>query len=89
MFQIQRDDLNNELAEEHHLHESSNLKEADADYEPDEGPDPVRMKKLIKLSLKEAIFDTRFPDKLIGCPSSSSTMASKESLPHSWVVSSK
>jgi len=38
MFQIQRDDLNNELAEEHHLHESSNLKEADADYEPDEGP---------------------------------------------------
>lgn len=41
MFQIQRDDLNNELVEEHLLHESSNLKEADADYEPDEGPGPV------------------------------------------------
>ncbi|KAH0696321.1 hypothetical protein KY290_013683 [Solanum tuberosum] len=53
MFQIQRDGLNSELAEEYPLHESSNLKEADADYEPDEGPGPVRMKKLIKLSLKK------------------------------------
>lgn len=36
------------------------------------------MKKPIKLSLKETKYDTRFPNKLIGCPSSSSTMASKE-----------
>jgi len=36
------------------------------------------MKKLVKLSLKEAKYDTRFPNKLIGCQSSSSTMASKE-----------
>jgi len=41
MLQIQKDDLNNELAEEHPLHESSNPKEADADDEPDEGPGPV------------------------------------------------
>ncbi|KAH0699521.1 hypothetical protein KY284_013736 [Solanum tuberosum] len=41
MFQIQRDDLNNELTEEHLLHESNNLKKADVDYEPDEGPGPV------------------------------------------------
>jgi len=38
----------------------------------------VRINKLIKLSLKEAKYDTRFPNKLIGCPNSSSTMASKE-----------
>jgi len=36
------------------------------------------MKKLIKLNLKEAKYATRFPNKLIGCPNSFSTMASKE-----------
>ena len=41
LLQIQRDGLNNELAEEYSLDESSNLKEADAVDEPDEGPDPV------------------------------------------------
>ena len=33
--------MNCELAEKHSLHESSNLKEADADEKPDEGPDPL------------------------------------------------
>jgi len=41
LIQIHRDDLNSELAEEHPHHESNNLKEADADYEPDEGPCPL------------------------------------------------
>ncbi|KAH0682553.1 hypothetical protein KY290_021134 [Solanum tuberosum] len=36
------------------------------------------MKKLIKLNLKEAKYDTRLPNKLIGCSKFSSTMASKE-----------
>ena len=34
--------------------------------------------ELIKLSLKEANSDSRFPNKLIGCPSFSSTMSSRE-----------
>lgn len=38
MLQIQRNDLNSELAEEYPLHESSNPKEANADDELDEGP---------------------------------------------------
>ncbi|KAH0698902.1 hypothetical protein KY284_013117 [Solanum tuberosum] len=41
LFWIQRNSLNSELAEEHPLHVSNNLKEADADYEPDEGPGPI------------------------------------------------
>ena len=41
LLQNQRDGLNSELAEEHSLHESSNLKEANADNEPDEGPGPL------------------------------------------------
>ncbi|KAH0710158.1 hypothetical protein KY290_011481 [Solanum tuberosum] len=38
MLQIHKNDLNNELVEEHPLHESSNSKGAD---EPDEGLGPV------------------------------------------------
>ena len=34
--------------------------------------------ELIKLNLKEANSDSRFPNKLIGCPSCSSTMYSRE-----------
>ena len=41
MFQIKRDDLNNELAEGHPLHEYNNLKEVDEDDEHDEGPRPL------------------------------------------------
>ena len=37
MLQNQRDGLNSEFVEEH-PHESNNLKEDDADDEPDEGP---------------------------------------------------
>ena len=41
LLQNQRDGLNSELAEEHPLHESNNLKEDDAYDEPDEGPGPI------------------------------------------------
>ena len=41
MLQNHRDGLNSELAEEHPLQESNNLKEDDADDEPDEGPGPL------------------------------------------------
>ena len=41
LLQNQRDGLNSELAEEHPLHESNNLKEDDADDEPDEEPGPL------------------------------------------------
>ena len=37
MFQIQGHDPNNELAEEHPRHDSNNLKETDADDEPNGG----------------------------------------------------
>ena len=40
-LQNQRDGLNSELVEENPLHESNNLKEDDADDEPDEGPGPL------------------------------------------------
>lgn len=43
MIQIQRDDLNNQLAEEHPFHESSNLKEVDVDDVPDERPGPLNI----------------------------------------------
>ena len=36
------------------------------------------MRKLIKLSLQEAMYDNWIPNKLIGCPNSSSTMTLKE-----------
>ena len=36
------------------------------------------MKKLIKLNSKEEKYDTRLLDQLTGCPSSSSTMVSKD-----------
>ena len=41
MFHIWRDDLNNKLAEAHPLHEPNNLKEANVDDVPDEGPSPL------------------------------------------------
>ena len=41
LLENQRDSLNSELAEEHPFHESNNLKEDDADDEPDEGPGPL------------------------------------------------
>lgn len=41
LLQIQRDRLINELVEEHPLHKSTNLKEADANDEPNERPGPV------------------------------------------------
>jgi len=41
LLQIQRDSFNSELAEEHSLHECSNLKEADADDKHDEVPGPL------------------------------------------------
>ena len=40
-LQNQRDGLNSHPTEEHPLHESNNLKEGDADDEPDEGPGPL------------------------------------------------
>ena len=41
VLQNQRDDINSELVAEHSLHDSSNLKEVDADDEPDEVPSPL------------------------------------------------
>ena len=41
LLQNQIDGLNSEIAEEHPLHKNSNLKEVDADDEPDEGPSPI------------------------------------------------
>ena len=41
LLQNQRNGLNSELAEEHPLQESNNLKEDDADDEPDERPGPL------------------------------------------------
>ena len=40
-LQNQRDGLNSHPTEEHPLHESNNLKEYDADYQPEEGPGPL------------------------------------------------
>ena len=41
MLKIQKGSINSDLAEEHLLYECNNLKEVDANYEPDEGPSVV------------------------------------------------